>query len=303
MSSVESVENKFFLGIDGGGSKCKAVVANQQGEVLGSGIGGPANPIQGYQKTIDSILNATEKALADAGLSDVKYHNLIAGVGLAGVNLPQPFQLMSQWQHPFSAFYLTTDLEIANIGAHDGSDGAVIIVGTGSCGFSSIAGRKISFGGHGFPMGDVGSGAWIGLEAVKHTLLVLDGFLPQSQLAQTICQQFSVDSGLALSEKLAGRSSHQFARIASLVFACADEEDKVAKLIVAQAIEYISQMLNLILQNSPQKISMIGGLAKFVLPRLSEGQQQLFSIPANQPEIGALTFAQRSWQIHHKQSA
>lgn len=303
MSSIESVENKLFLGIDGGGSKCKAVVASQQGSVLGFGIGGPANPIQGYQKTINSILDATQQALKAANISEFKLSDLIAGIGLAGVNLPQPFQLMSQWQHPFSALYLTTDLEIANIGAHDGDDGAVIIVGTGSCGFSSIAGKKISFGGHGFPMGDIGSGAWIGLEAVKHTLLVLDGFVAESKLAQQICRQFSVDSGLALSEKLAGRSSHQFARIASLVFECADAQDKVAQNIIGEAIEYISQMLNLILKDSPQKLSMIGGLAKFVLPRLSEEQRRLFVAPIQQPEIGALTFARQSWQVQHKQSA
>ena len=303
MSSSESVENKLILGIDGGGSKCKAVIANQLGEVIGQGVGGPANPIQGYQKTINSILDATQRALSAANLEDFKLSNLVAGVGLAGVNLPQPFQLMNQWQHPFAALYLTTDLEIANIGAHDGSDGAVIIVGTGSCGFSSMAGKKVSFGGHGFPMGDIGSGAWIGLQAVKHTLLVLDGFESQSQLASKICQQFSISSGLALSEKLAGRTSHQFARIASLVFESADADDSVAQKIIDEGLDYITQMLKLIQQDSPKRISMIGGLAKFVLPRLAEKHRKLFVEPIQQPEIGALTFARQSWQLHHKQSA
>ena len=303
MSSLESMENKIYLGVDGGGSKCKAVLANSAGDIIGTGIGGPANPLQGYQKTINSILDATEQALKSADLIDFELKNIIAGIGLAGVNLPVPFQQMSEWQHPFSDFYLTTDLEIANIGAHGGENGAVIIVGTGSCGFSSNKGQKISLGGHGFPIGDKASGAWIGLEAIKHTLLVLDGFVEGSSLSTLVCEKLAIDSGLALSEKLAGRSSYQFARLAAVVFDSADNDDPVAKLIVAEAIDYISQMIELLSENTPKRLSMIGGLAKFILPRLPSHQQELFVPPLNQPELGALKFAQDCWLKKHKQSA
>ena len=297
------MENMLYLGIDGGGSKCRAVIASLEGEVIGRGVGGPANPLHGFQKTLDSILDASLKALEDASLNSSAYSKLIAGVGLAGVNLPGLYKQMTEWQHPFAKMYLTTDLDIANIGAHDGSEGAVIIVGTGSCGFVSSNGHKSIFGGHGFPIGDKASGAWMGLEAIKHTLLALDGFVDSSILATRVSEYFSVDNALALSEKVAGRSSRQYAKLAKIVFDCADEKDASAEEIVLQGVEYISQMANRLLSDNPQRLCMIGGLTDFILPRLDPELAQRFVKPIEQPETGALHYAEQCWKSVQKQTA
>lgn len=53
------------------------------------------------------------------------------------------------------------------MGAHTRDEGAVMIAGTGSCGYSFVNGKATILGAHGFPFGDKCSGAWIGLEAVK----------------------------------------------------------------------------------------------------------------------------------------
>ncbi|TQV89092.1 ATPase [Aliikangiella coralliicola] len=297
------MENMLYLGIDGGGSKCRAVIASLEGEIVGRGVGGPANPLHGFQKTLDSILDASLKALEDASLTSAIYSKLIAGVGLAGVNLPGLYKQMTEWQHPFAKMYLTTDLDIANIGAHDGSEGAVIIVGTGSCGFVNSSGHKSIFGGHGFPIGDKASGAWMGLEAIKHTLLALDGFSEQSSLATKVSEYFAVDNALALSEKMAGRSSRQYAKLAKIVFDCADENDPSALAIVNQGIDYITKMANRLLRDNPQRLCMIGGLTDFILPRLSPELAAHFVKPIEQPEIGALHYAEQCWKSVHKQSA
>ncbi|MCW8876225.1 MAG: hypothetical protein OQK51_04125 [Kangiellaceae bacterium] len=303
MTSVGEADNMWYLGIDGGGSKCRAVITNLEGEVLGVGTGGPANPLHGFQKSLDSILDATNQALTEAGLTTSHLNQLIAGVGLAGVNLPALYQQMNEWQHPFAKMYLTTDLDIANIGAHDGKEGAVIIVGTGSCGFVNSNQEKTILGGHGFPIGDKASGAWMGLEAIKYSLLALDGFAEKTELVKKVCDYYQVNNGLALSEQVAGRSSRQYARLASIIFDAADKGDIKANQIVNQGIEYICRMSEQLLKRNPKRLCMIGGLARFIIPRLPTQLAEKFVTPLAQPEIGAIHFAEQCWTADHKQSA
>lgn len=303
MAFSAGMDNKFYLGIDGGGSKCRAVIASFDREILGEGLGGPANPMQGFQKTIDSILDATDQALINAGMTPGNKKNLIAGIGLAGVNFPVLFRQVNQWEHPFHEMYLTTDLDIANIGAHDANEGAVIIVGTGSCGYSSTGGEKAILGGLGFPIGDQASGAWMGLEAIKHSILVLDGFESPSLMSQMLIQKLAVKDALSLSEQIAGRSSREFAKLASLVFKAADQGDQIAKKIVDDGINYIIKMSQVLLSSHPKRLCMIGGLAKFILPRLPKDLACQFVEPILQPEVGALRFAEQRWCVEHKKSA
>lgn len=141
----------YYLGIDGGGTKCHAVIQNESGDILGRGRGGPANPVHGYEQTIQSITNATLQAAEESGLSENDFSSIVAGIGLAGINLHGVMKQMKSWQHTFAEMYLTTDLEIASIGAHESTNGAVIIAGTGSCGYSMTGDSKVILGGYGFP--------------------------------------------------------------------------------------------------------------------------------------------------------
>ena len=301
-SSVHS-EEILFIGIDGGGSKCRAIISNLDGKIIGRGIGGPANPFYGMQRALNSIVEASQNAIKDAGLTNEELNNIIAGVGLAGVNLPTLYQNLQQWRHPFARLYLTTDMDIANIGAHDGQEGAVIIVGTGSCGFINSSGTKTILGGYGFPIGDKASGAWMGLKAIEHTLLVLDGFYLDSLLALKVCEFFSASNGLALSEKLVGRTSRQYAKIASLVFECADNGDNKAIDIVNEGLEYISKLTGKLLEEKSIRLCMIGGLAKYLLPRLDAKLANRFVEAIEPPEVGALYFAIQNWKDKDRKRA
>ncbi len=176
------VKERYYLGVDGGGSKCRASVADAQGRVLGSALAGPANPFHGVEEARQSIESAARGALEAAGLHSVSLGQLVVGAGLAGVNLPGLYQVMREWPHPFAAFYLATDLRIACIGAHQSDEGAIIVTGTGSCGYVRVGGEERLIGGYGFSFGDQGSGAWMGLEAVKAVLLAVDELGPETQL-------------------------------------------------------------------------------------------------------------------------
>ncbi len=288
-----SDNNTFFLGIDGGGSKCKAILVDADNNILGTGISGPANPLHGFDQAVNSITESAQLALNDAGLVGVELKDLIAGVGLAGVNLPVLFEQMANWQHPFKQMFLTTDLLIACLAAHNGGDGAVMITGTGSCGFSYVKGHPYTLGGHGFPHGDKGSGAWFGFQAANHVLMSLDGLKEPSSINDKLLALLNVNDGLALVETIAGKPAAFYAKMANLVFDAAEEGDAVAKSIVEEGAEYISGVARQLAKQNPPRISLIGGLTPRIKPWLAQDVKEKLQEPLCPPEMGSVIYAQQ----------
>ncbi|TMN90418.1 ATPase [Pseudoalteromonas phenolica] len=296
MMAKQVEQDQLFIGIDGGGTKCRATIYSATQGVLGTGLGGPANPLHGLERTLESIMVSTQLALQDAGLRVEQVHDIVAGLGLAGVNIPGLYDKIMQWDHPFKEMYLTTDLHTACIGAHDGDDGAVIITGTGSCGFAIVNGETVNYGGHGFAQGDMGSGAWMGLEAVKAVLVDLDGLGPKTVLSDTLKQHFHVTDAMGVAEQMAGQPSSGYAKLARHVFSAAEHNDEVALQIVKQGAEYISNLAKRLLEINPPRLSMIGGLAEPLNKWLDADIAKLVQQPKQPPEIGAIYFAMESTQ-------
>ena len=73
---------QLFLGIDGGGTGCRAVVADAQGHILGRAEAGPANIASDFAGSVQNILAAADAAMAQAGAASV----VAACLGLAGAN-------------------------------------------------------------------------------------------------------------------------------------------------------------------------------------------------------------------------
>ena len=284
----------YYLGVDGGGSKCRATLSTCDGQIVGQGLGGPANPFQSISRAIASIECATTEALATAGLREADTSKLIAGVGLAGVNLPSFYQLVNEWEHPFRYMFLTTDLEIACIGAHDGNDGAVIVAGTGSCGFSVVNGQNHICGAHGFPFGDKGSGAWLGLEAVKAVLLAADDLGPTTALTDLVSEQLDAN-GVTIIERMAGGGSRRFAELAAVIFDAAESGDEVAVGIVKSGATYLSAVAKKLWLTEPPRMSLLGGLRDRILPWMDDDIADAMSPTLYQPDIGALLFAHRAY--------
>ena len=296
MNAKAGHSGSLYLGIDGGGSKCKVVLLAADGQLLGEGLGGPANPLRGIKVATDSILAATQQALTNAGLGFNDMARMIVGAGLAGVNMPQYFQAMTEWQHPFAEFHLTTDLHVACIGAHQAQDGAVIIAGTGSCGLAAVQGQVLEVGGHGFPYGDNGSGAWFGNQLVHHVLLHKDQLGPATKLTDLLTEQLGTSATLEIVAHFMHATPTIFAKYAPLVFAAAEQGDEVAQHIVRLGAQHIEKIALRLFSINPPRLSMIGGLAYKVIPYLSAEVQQRICDAVAAPEYGAVWFAQQQRQ-------
>ncbi|CAD6367009.1 N-acetylglucosamine kinase [Shewanella putrefaciens] len=295
MGLVQTKDQPLFIGVDGGGSKCRATIYCADGTVLGTGVAGRANPLHGLTQTFESVEASTRLALLDAGMNESDSYLLVAGLGLAGVNVPRLYRDVTNWQHPFAAMYVTTDLHTACIGAHGGADGAVIITGTGSCGYAHVGDTSLSIGGYGFALGDKGSGAWLGLKAAEHVLLALDGFAVPTRLTDMLLNEFGVTDALGIVENLAGKSSSCYAALARSVLDCANEGDAVATAIVQEGADYISDMARKLFSLNPVRFSMIGGLAEPLQAWLGADVVAKISETLAPPELGAMYFAQQEF--------
>lgn len=296
MNTMLKADTPLYLGIDGGGSKCRAVIVSSDQHILGEGLSGPANPLRGMKVATDSIISATQQALTCAGLAFNDMARLTVGAGLAGVNVPQYFQMFSDWRHPFKALHLTSDLHIACMGAHQGQDGAVIIVGTGSCGLAAVNGDIVEVGGHGFPYGDNGSGAWFGMQLLHHVLLSLDQLAAPTLMKDLLLQELGVSDSMGLVSHFMHATPTTYAKFAPLVFTAAEAGDAAALRLVEQGAAFIAAIAARLLATKPPRLSFIGGLAHKLMPYLPASVQQQVTPALQTPELGAVWFARQSSQ-------
>lgn len=284
-------ENHLYIGIDGGGSKCKAKLVSADNTIQGIGVSGRANPVQGFSTAVESIVDSAIKALNDAGLPNQMIGDLTAGIGLAGVNLPSAYDQVANWNHPFKAMHLTTDLHIACLGAHNYQDGSVIICGTGSCGITITDKSTRIYGAHGLPLGDQGSGAWLGVQALSAVLLAHDGLGEPTALSEVICKHLKCSPD-QITNLMINKPSKEFARLAPIVFEVAEAHDPIAIEIVRNGANYLNGMAQMILDEQSSPLAMIGGLRVKMMEWFSADVRSQISEPIHSPEDGALYFAQ-----------
>lgn len=294
---VGDLQQHYFIGVDGGGTKCKAVLQNHSGQIIGEGLSGSANPATDLPLAISSIIESCEFALKQAGvpLSHLSFCHV--GMGLAGVNLPSIKNSMLQWQNPFASVHLTTDLHIACLGAHDGADGAVIITGTGSSAFAVHNGQQLNLGGHGFTAGDKCGGAWIGRAATQICLEAMDQLAPYSPLVDSFKRYLKCKDATSVAEIVNGAPAVFFASLAPLVLESADQQDPNAMAILQDGANYLSKLARRLMPHSGGRIALIGGLAESLTPWLAEDVQSQLSQPSFSPDYGALLLAQQQTGI------
>ncbi len=297
MDIRKSEYEPLFLGIDGGGTKCKVQLDDARGQCLGQGIGGPANLVRSVEESIAAVMDATSQALLQAGLGLADLGRVHAAAGLAGANVNNYKSLFAQWQQPFAQLSVTTDMEIACLGAHQEQDGGVIIIGTGFCAGVQIQRQVSEFGGYGLFLGDRASGSGIGLQAVQHCLKVLDGIELPSAFSQALVQVLEVGTAEQLAAKAIGAQPGFYAQLAPLVFEFADQHNWAALEMIHRAANYIERYCQFLLTKTSNRLSLIGGTSGAILSWLDESLQAKISPPLGTPEAGALHLARQQFAL------
>lgn len=259
-ASVPSASGRLFIGVDGGGTGCRARIQDESGQVLGTGIAGPAALRFGIERAFAAVTAACHAALDEGGLPREALKQTTAGVGLAGVGRKGMLEQLEAHPHPFLAVTYVNDAAVACLGAHAGRDGGIVIVGTGSIGFALVGGREIRVGGYGFPISDEGSGADLGLHAIKLALRAYDERNVATSFTREVMARFRDDpfEAVAWMDKA---TATDYAAFAPLVIRHADDGDPVARRIVRDAAEQIDELVRRLVECGAPRIALLGGLA------------------------------------------
>lgn len=288
----------IFIGVDGGATKTLVRVESAAGALLGEGRGGPANIRLSVEDSWRSIRHALAQALAQAGLRlDDERYLFHCGAGLAGTEVSSARERFFNTPHPFTRLLLKSDAYTSCLGAHDGADGAVIAIGTGTVAYQIEAGREHQVSGWGFPHGDEGSGAWLGLEAVRLTLHWRDGRQPASPLLAAVFAHF--DNDLSRLVAWANQAAAtQFAQLAPLVIAQVEQGTPLAVALIrrgAAEIDRISAALEAA-AGRPLPCCLQGGMAPFLEPWLGEALRARLVPKRAEAVHGALLMIRRAVQ-------
>jgi len=285
-------DEPFLLGIDGGGTSCRARVCSRDGAVLGEGRAGSANVRLGLDQAFGAVFDATRNALSAAGLGESTMAGLYAGLGLAGLNIAAILEEAKGFPLPFAKTTFVTDTEIARLGAHEGGDGGIVIVGTGSCAEARIDGQTLRIGGWGFELSDQGSGAAIGQAALRQSLLAHDGLAPRSTLDRAILDEFDHDPEAMVI--WADRATPKdYARFSETVLAHAADGDVGAIAIIQDAAKAIGRLILALNAAGAEPIATLGGMAKELRPWLGDEARSHLIEPKGTALDGAILLAHR----------
>jgi glucosamine kinase len=119
------IKGALYLGIDGGGSGCRARIEDEYGAALGEGRSGPATTRLGVDEAWRSIMRACAAAAEQAGVAREDFALMRAGIGLAGLGRRGAEAALAELTHPFGSVRFISDGLAACLGAHGGADGSI----------------------------------------------------------------------------------------------------------------------------------------------------------------------------------
>jgi glucosamine kinase len=230
----------IIVGVDGGGSKTLAMVADERGGEIVTVDGGPsAVRPGGVEESATTIAATIRDAMAAAGMSHVVPK--VICVGVAGVGREGERQAL--WQALASAdvgedVVVHTDATIALDDAFGDGPGILLIAGTGSIAYGrGPTGSTARCGGWGPVIGDEGSGAWIGRRALSIVTAAHDGREPPTSLTGALLTAAEVDQVDDLIAWAAGATPASLAGLAPAVTAAAEGGDLRANALLSLAVE------------------------------------------------------------------
>lgn len=287
-----AADDALAMGVDGGGSTCRARLRDGAGALLAEAVGGSANVYLDRAGAIAAIRGCVAAALDAAGLASAAGVRL--GLGLAGVSSPtiaaEVAAQVGAALPGFAAVRVSNDAVTACLGAHGGADGGLVIAGTGSAGLMLAGGRELFVGGRGFLLGDDGSGARIGLDAWRRALRAHDGLEAHSLYTRELMARFGDDPAAVIRWGLSARSA-EYGAEAPGCFAAAAAGDAVALSIVRGAAASLAELVAAVRRLGAERVCLVGGGAAAMRAHLPAEVASSLCDPLRDARDGAVLLA------------
>jgi glucosamine kinase len=306
---VSATPERWAVGVDGGGSRGRAWAAPVSHPLDEAPIGRAVaerscNPYAvGAEAAAEAVLAVIDAAWANAGQPHAALAEAFVTVGIAGVDRPAESAaltdaLVAGGLAP-ERLEVVGDPWIALEGAlptHGDGLRLLLVAGTGSVAVAADGASRRRAGGWGSRVGDEGSGAWLGIEAVRATLRALDGRDPPGPLADAV--EAAWGAGVdALVGRSKGAAPADFAALAPLVLEHA-RRDPAAGALLARGVHHLVELVMAAAAGrEPAAIAWAGGLATALAPQLEAALPPAFRAavrtPMGPPVAGAWAMARR----------
>ena len=261
----------IVVGVDGGGTKTRAVLADEHGEAITDAVGAAsAVRPQGVEQSAGIIAGVVRDVLERGEITDARPR--ILSVGVAGVGRESERQALwdALTSHELAEeVVVQTDLAIALEDAFGDGPGVLLIAGTGSSAVGrSPAGAVSRCGGWGPIIGDEGGGGWIGRRALSVVAAAADGREPETALTGAILTAAEVSESAELIAWAARATTAQIASLAPVVMSVADGGDLRANSIISMAVEELALHVRALArqlftdERASVPVAMTGGLLR-----------------------------------------
>lgn len=303
----------FFLGIDGGGTKTRCVVGDEN-SVLGTGSGGGCNLLRvGEACTQDSLAGAIHEACVAADVSPKQIARTCAGIsGAADDGIASMVQRLLI-EIVGGAIEVIGDMEVALEGAFQGGPGVIVIGGTGSIAYGrNSRGEQARAGGWGRVISDEGSGHWIAIRALSAALRQRDRGL-SSELLNSLMAALEVHTAEDLVIRLNSDPIRDYAALFPVVLAAAENSDDTALEVLRSAGCELADLAHVVIDrlfsdDEAVCIATHGGVFASSSAVKESFQQHLRRLSPTaeyvtddvDPALGALQRARREFGIWHR---
>lgn len=303
----------YFLGIDGGGTKTKFTIVDENLNVMGSIIKGTTHYNQIGFENVGKVLREGIYEVCEHCNIDLKNINYIF-IGIAGYGKIREIVLNIEEsiknQLKGLSYTIGNDVEIALAGSLNGECGINIIAGTGSIALAlDKEGKLHRCGGWGYRLGDEGSAYYIGMSTLRCFTMQSDKRLDKTLIYDYIKRELNITNDYDIikyiNEDINGDRT-QIANISKLCYEAAINGDKVAIEIFNKSAYELSRNIKALEGHFEKgeiiKVSYSGGVFKsgsFILDPLREFlDKQRFEIvkPISSPDIGACILAKMRYE-------
>lgn len=263
---------QYFLGLDAGGSKTRAVIIDENSQIKGEAIGGPANYHNiGLSQVAKNVYRTIAEVLSKSYLkeSDVTW----TAIGIASCDSPKDHEALHKIFTSDQMAFLSKRLTLVNdtkIGLYCGTTppGIVTVAGTGCNVYGVNSHGEEAFAGNwGHFLGDRGSGYQLGKWMFQTVVGAYDGIEVPTLLTQKLASRIDVASAADIQDWYVetNPSIHEISDFAPLVIEAAEEGDETAKSILDKTVAELGRALRAVvvrlkMENEYNRIVVIGGL-------------------------------------------
>lgn len=233
----------LVVGVDGGGTKTRAILANDRGDQLAEVVGtGSTVRAHEVERSADVIAGVVRDVFDVADMADQRPRVLCVGVAGAGRESERQALYDSLTARSLAdEVIVQTDLAVAIEDAFGDGPGVLLIAGTGSSAFGrGPAGATARCGGWGPVIGDEGGGAWIGRRALSVVSAAADGREPETALTGALLTAAEVAEASDLIRWASDATAGKLATLAPVVITVADSGDLRANSILSMAVEELA---------------------------------------------------------------